>query len=145
MSELDETVLIHDEGLKLKPYADSCGFLSIGVGRLLDARRGGGITRDEALMLLRNDISRVRMSLDSLIPWWKALDEPRQTVLLSMAFQLGVSGLMGFHNTLSAVKDQRWDDAAAGMLSSRWAQQVPDRAHRLAQVMKTGDQTFFTL
>lgn len=41
--------LIRDEGLRLKPYRDTVGKLTIGVGRNLD---DVGITKDEAMHLL---------------------------------------------------------------------------------------------
>jgi lysozyme len=56
-----------------------------------------------------------------------------------MAFNLGVPGLLKFKNTLRAVREGRFEDAAKGMLASKWARQVKGRAVRLAQVMKTGN------
>jgi lysozyme len=55
-----------------------------------------------------------------------------------MSFQLGVDGLLGFKQTLDAVKGGRYDEAAFDMLQSRWAQQTPARAKRLAEQMRTG-------
>lgn len=62
----------------------------------------------------------------------------RYAVLVSMAYQLGVNGLAGFKNTLRAVAESRWSDAAVGMLQSKWAQQTPNRAKRHAEQMRTG-------
>ena len=67
-----------------------------------------------------------------------AADPARLAVLQSMAYQMGVQGLAAFKNTLQAVIERRWNDAAAGMLNSRWARQTPDRAKRHAQQMRTG-------
>ena len=44
------------EGVVLKAYECSQGYTSIGVGRNLDSR---GITEDEAMYLLKNDIESV--------------------------------------------------------------------------------------
>jgi lysozyme len=41
------------EGLRLKPYLCPAGKLTIGIGRNLE---GKGITKQEAVMLLENDI-----------------------------------------------------------------------------------------
>jgi len=65
-------------------------------------------------------------------------DPARMAVLQSMAYQMGVQGLAAFKNTLQAVIERRWNDAAAGMLNSRWARQTPERAQRHAQQMRTG-------
>ena len=127
--------LTRDEGHRLKPYRDSVGKLSIGVGRNLD---DVGISAEEAGILLSHDIDRTVAALDAAIPWWRELDDVRQRVLANMAFNMGVDGLLGFKNTLAAAKDGRYADAAAGMLDSKWAGQVGARATRLANMMRKG-------
>lgn len=76
--------------------------------------------------------------LDRNLSWWKNLDEVRQRVLFDMCFNLGVTKLLAFKNTLEAIRTGRYDDAAAGMLNSLWAKQVKGRATRLANMMRTG-------
>lgn len=127
--------LIRDEGLKLKPYRCPAGKLTIGVGRNLEDT---GITEVEAEMLLAYDIERFGYQLDRVIPWWRALNEVRQRVLLNMAFNMGTAKLMEFTITLANVQAGRWKEAAAGMRSSKWARQVGARAERLAKMMETG-------
>ena len=68
----------------------------------------------------------------------KELDEARRGVLLSMAFQMGTEGLLGFKNTLEMVRTGRYTDAAKGMLNSLWAKQTPQRAKRHSEQMRTG-------
>lgn len=127
--------LTRDEGFRLKPYRDTVGKLSIGVGRNLD---DVGISAEEAGILLSHDIDRTVAALDTAIPWWRGLDDVRQRVIVNMAFNLGIGGLLGFKNTLAAVKEGRYADAAAGMLASKWAGQVGARAVRLASMMQKG-------
>lgn len=134
-----ESQLRRDEGEVLHAYADHLGYLTIGVGRLIDKRKGGGITADESAMLLANDVARVKMQLRSRLPWFDGIDEARQGVLLNMAFQMGVDGLLGFRNTLAMVERGEYSDAAVNMLASKWATQTPERAQRLAKQMRTGD------
>lgn len=128
--------LIRDEAMKLKPYRDSVGKLSIGVGRNLD---DVGISQIEAAQMLDSDIRRTADALDKALPWWRGLDEVRQRVLLNMAFNMGVAGLLGFKHTLADVQAGNYDFAAAGMLASKWAGQVGDRAQRLANMMMKGN------
>ena len=130
--------LEEDEGFRSSAYQDSESFWTIGIGRLIDKRKGGGISKEEALFLLSNDVARTEKELDQKLPWWRGLDDVRQRVIANMSFNLGVPGLLGFKNTLKAVHESRWDDAADGMLSSKWATQVGKRAHRLARMMRTG-------
>lgn len=131
--------LRRDEGEKLFAYKDSLGYLTIGVGRLIDKRKGGGISPEESAYLLSNDIDKKDIDLRSRLPWFHSLNEARQGALLNMAFQLGVDGLMGFHQTLAAMRDEHYADAANHMLQSLWAKQTPERAKRIARQIETGE------
>lgn len=132
-----------DEGTKANAYQDSLGYWTIGVGRLVDGRKpGGGLRQDEIDLMLANDIADRVVALGSALPWFAALDDARQGVLLNMAFQLGTAGLLGFHDTLALVQTGQYTEAARRMLDSKWAQQTPERARRLATQMSTGEWQF---
>jgi lysozyme len=127
--------LVRDEGLRLKPYRDTVGKTTIGVGRNLDDR---GLSTDEVHYLLDNDIREVEEELSARLSFWRNLSEVRQRVLMNMAFNLGIDGLLTFRNTLKAVEEGRYSDAAKGMMQSKWAKQTGARAVRLAQMMLVG-------
>jgi lysozyme len=131
-----------DEGCVLHAYQDSLGYLTIGYGRLIDKKKGGRISQEEAEHLLENDIDRKLAELRDRLPWFDKLDDPRKGVLLNMAFQLGIGGLMNFKNTLAEINEGNYDQAAANMLKSKWAQQTPNRAKRMAEQMRTGQWQF---
>lgn len=128
-----------EEGEVLTEYKDHLGYSTIGVGRLIDKRKGGGITAEESAYLLGNDIQKRMTELERKIPWITSLNDARRGVLLSMAFQMGVDGLLGFKNTLEMVRTGRYEDAAKGMLNSKWAKQTPQRAKRHSEQMRTGN------
>lgn len=130
--------LRRDEGEVLTAYQDHLGFWTLGVGRLIDKRKGGGITPEESAYLLSNDIDKREAELLRRAPWMANLDPVRFGALLNMAFQMGVDGLLGFRNTLAMVRDGDYDGAASNMLHSKWAEQTPDRAKRISDQMKTG-------
>ncbi len=130
-----KTILNRDEGLRLKPYLDTSGKWTIGVGRNLSDI---GISAVEADFLLTNDIQKVQAQLNAALPWWVGLSNNRQMVIASMAFNLGISGLLGFRNMLAAVKAENFHQAAHEMETSKWASQVGDRATRLAKMMEFG-------
>lgn len=132
-----EELIIRDEGIKLHAYEDHLGYLTLGVGRLIDKRKGGGISREEALLLLHNDLKKCRDGVHKELPWSKNLSPIRQAVLISMAFQMGIAGLLGFRNTLAMIQRGDFKAAASGMLNSRWATQTPARAKRLAKQLET--------
>jgi len=128
--------LLRHEGLKLKPYRCPAGKLTIGVGRNLEDR---GITQKEAFVMLENDILRCESELmDELPEVYTGLNETRKSVLLNMCFNLGISGLLGFKNTLAFIGAGDFERAANGMLASKWAKQVGRRAIELSELMRKG-------
>jgi len=133
-----EDQLRRDEGERLSAYQDHLGYWTIGIGRLIDSRRGGGISTDESTMLLRNDIARIRVELLQRLPWFVHLDPVRQGVLMNMTFQMGINGVMAFQDTLAKVQASDYAAAADRMLQSKWATQTPERANRLAKQMRDG-------
>lgn len=128
-----------DEGVVRHAYEDSLGFLTIGVGRLIDVRRGGGLSPMEIDYLLTNDISEKSAQVLEALPWARDLNEPRMAVLINMAFQMGIRGLLGFPGMLGAVRTGDYKAAAEHMLDSKWEQQTSTRAHRLADQMESGE------
>jgi lysozyme len=127
--------LIIDEGLRLKPYKDTKGILTIGVGRNLD---DVGISHDEAMALLDTDIANHAADLDRELPWWSRLDDARQLVLANMAFNLGIQRLLLFKKMLDHLARGEYDAAADEMQASSWAGQVGPRATRLIATMRGG-------
>jgi lysozyme len=130
--------LIRDEGDKPSVYADHLGFQTIGVGFLVDARKGGKLPPAVRDFWLDYLITERRAALNAALPWFKTLDPVRQDALLNMAYQLGVGGLLDFKTTLARIRDQRYDDAANSMMDSLWARQTPARAKRLALQISSG-------
>lgn len=127
--------LIRDEGLRLRAYRDPCGKTTIGVGRNLDDR---GVTEDEAMFLLANDINEVVSEVSAAFPWTSNLNDARFAVLANMAFNMGLGGLLLFDRMLDALRNGDFETAACEMVQSRWACQVGARATRLAEQMRTG-------
>jgi len=123
------------EGFRSKPYKDSLGFLTIGIGRCLDTK---GISQAEGLYLLDDDIGDATRELLGALPWAEQLDDVRRGVLVEMVFQLGLAGVLAFKHMLAAAQQGIWDRASDEMLSSQWAQQTPARAQELAGLMKNG-------
>lgn len=127
-----------EEGEVRYAYPDHLGYLTIGVGRLIDKRKGGGLSSDEIDYLLKNDLDKVSRQVNEKLPWVSKLSSTRQAVLYAMAFQLGINGLLGFKNTLKLIEQGRFNEAATNMLKSKWATQTPARAKRTAELMRKG-------
>lgn len=138
MNVIDQ--LIREEGEVLHAYKDHLGYLTIGVGILIDKRKGGGITKEESRFLLLNRVKGVVEGIRKHLSWFDSIgNEPRKAVLIGMAFQMGLNGLLGFKNTLEMIRVGDYDKAAVGMLNSLWARQTPARAKRMAKQMETGE------
>lgn len=133
------SMLVSDEGIVLHAYKDSLGYLTIGCGRLVDKRLGGGITHVEALYLLSNDVDRTVRDLLTRYPWTERLDPVRQIALVNLCFNLGIEKLSKFVNTMGALERGDWELAATGLKSSLWYRQVqPSRSDRIVHMIRTG-------
>lgn len=129
-SLLRQMLVLH-EGLKLKPYLDTVGKTTIGVGRNISDT---GISITEAMVLLENDIDRVEKEL-SQFPWFNDLSDIRRTAIMDMCFNLGLSRMLQFKNMIAALSSKDYVAASAHMLDSTWAQQVGDRAKQLSTMV----------
>ena len=132
---IDKLLTLH-EGFKNKPYTDTVGKLTIGIGRNLTDR---GLSNEEILYLFQNDLKQHTAELERAFPWVALLDPVRKAVLIDMAFNLGIPKLSKFVTTLGHVKEGRYEKASETMLQSLWASQVGSRAQRLSKMMKTGE------
>jgi lysozyme len=142
-----QNLLIEDEGMELLPYFDCCGKffrkcdcnpqgkLTIGIGRNIEDI---GISENEAIGLLLNDIERVTSLIEKSFPWFEKLSTPRRIVIVCMVFNMGLNGVKEFEKMIRCIESGDFECAAQQMLDSDWASQVKNRAVRLAQIMKTG-------
>lgn len=145
---LDQQIaeLMKDEGLRLLVYDDGTGLpikpgtvvkghATIGFGRALDVH---GISQDEAGALLANDLLVVEKALTQW-PWYTMLDPVRRGVMINLAYNLGVHGLLGFARMIGALQRLDFEGAAHELASSRWVHQVqPSRSSRLIAQLRTG-------
>ena len=132
--------LIRDEGLRLTPYRDSLGFLTIGIGHLIKKGESFGvITKDQAISILEEDIKDAERKLDSIFPGWRKLDDVRQRAFINLSVNLGYR-LADFKRFLHAAKSGDWDKAADSLIQSRWYKQVRLRGPRIVHAIRTGTE-----
>jgi lysozyme len=132
--QLLESQLKRHEGLRLRPYRDTVGKLTIGYGRNL---HDVGISQAEAEHLLQNDIDAVEQMLER-VDGYQSLSPVRQSVIANMCFNLGMTRLQGFRKMWSAIRRADYATAAKEMLLSKWASQVGGRSAELAEMMRSG-------
>ena len=141
-------LLNYEEGFSNKPYYCSAGYPTIGIGQRIGPK-GAPLSnyqftasRQLAAVWLSEELQQKIADMSThanITAAMAACNDARKAILISMAYQMGADGLAKFNNTLKAVADRRWDDAASGMLASAWAKQTPNRAARHAEQMKTGE------
>lgn len=130
-----------DEGYETQPYKDTLGFWTVGVGHLLG--------KDLYKMKLSDRVIRAMLEEDIEVAWADVVrifgelveswTYPRQLALLNLSFNLGGPRLSQFHNTIAAIKEGRWDDAASHLSKSLWAKQVKSRSVRVIHMVRTGE------
>lgn len=137
MANMNDLVnmLVRHEGMKTKPYTDTTGHLTIGVGRNLSSM---GLSHDEIYYILRNDIRRCEEELTNTFRWFDTLDDVRQHAMIDLCFNLGITRLRKFKKAMAAMECDDFDDAAKELLDSRWAEQVKGRATNIANMIRTG-------
>jgi len=129
--------LRRDEGWRESAYEDSLGFLTIGYGFLIDARKGGALPRAIGDAWLEHAAQARWSALLAELPWLETQPEAVQRALANMAYQLGCGGVMRFRKMLAALERGDRQKAADEALDSTWARvQTPNRAQRVAALIR---------
>ena len=118
-----------NEGFRSKPYKCSENVWTIGHGLTW-------ITEEESLSILSGRISELHLKLSEDLDWYDRMPPEIKGVIIEMCYQIGYSGVMKFKNMIANMKDINWKGAADEMLDSLWAKQTPERANRLAEIVR---------
>ena len=113
-----------EEGFRSKPYSDSQGVLTIGYGTNI----AEGITVKEAEWLLRNRLADTEGDLARRWAPYGEMPIGVRAALLNMAYQIGVTGLLEFHDMIAALRRQDWKAARTAARDSDWHRETPERA-----------------
>lgn len=119
-------------------YDDACGkpcksgdnikgLVTIGYGRNV---MGRGLSEEEALYLLQNDIDEVIKELSVDYLWFNSLSDNRKMAMIDLRFNMGANKLMTFKNFLRAMSVSDWNTASNELMDSAYAKQVGSRASR---------------
>lgn len=142
---LDEQ-LKEQEGEVLHLYYDSLNIPTIGIGcNLRDIHVPEHIARQititpvasTELYQMRREVAVLDVARE--LPWSSGMDPVRRCVLINMAFNMGIGGVVRKNpKMLQCCQLGRYDYAAHEMLDGNWKHQVGDRAYVLAKQMETG-------
>ena len=142
------------EGRRVDPYKDTVNKWTVGYGRNLE---DNPLTTEEVLELfartrfktaedaevffenlLVRDIRVHTEELERNLAMFPVLEDSVQTVLIDMAFNLGVPGLLSFRGMLHAIDNDDKMEAAVELLDSRYSEQVKTRAIDNARLLSGG-------
>lgn len=121
------------EGFRSNKYLDLKGIESIAYGFNIQA----GISEYAGAALL---VAQTQERADALAGFWwaKGLDDARMSVVIEVAFNGGVAGLLHFPKMLAAIGAKNWQAAHDELLDSDSARELPERYKALAQILLTG-------
>jgi len=159
---LEDQLILH-EGLRLEVYKCPAGYWTVGVGRNLEGKpltkgeqeyilgcsglepeqviailKERGISKDEALFLLANDIEDAVKDLSNF-DWFEDLDPVRKKVVIDMRYNLGPTRFRQFKRMIAALARGDYKQAAAEMVDSKWYHEVGNRSKRLVRMMESGE------
>lgn len=146
MSKIFE-ILKYEEGYRAKPYIDTEGFPTIGIGFLIGPKGAKlsnytfTISERVSEAWLHDYVSDMTVKMGGFGVIKSAIaqcNDARKDIIMSMAYQMGVQGLATFTTTLGMIAQGQFTYAADNMLKSKWAGQTPARAKRHAQVIRDG-------
>lgn len=136
--------LIADEGCKYTVYEDHLGLETLGIGHLITQQDpefgqpvGTPVSEQRVHQAFNLDILVTVEDCRRLYPEWDTLPEEVQRIVANMMFNLGYPRLSKFVGMWKAVRSGEWQKAADEMVDSKWYYQVPNRAERLVQRMRS--------
>ena len=118
-----------NEGFRSKPYQCSEDVWTIGHGLTW-------LTEEESLNILSGRVSKLHLKLSDDLDYYDDLPPEVQGVVIECCFQMGVKGWSMFKKAIKNMQDKNWKGAADEMLDSLWAKQTPERANRLADIVR---------
>lgn len=137
-------LLEYEEGYREKPYLCSEGYPTIGIGKRI-GRKGDNVKRFDftcpksvAYAWLDEELKSISAELNKHL-WFTNLSDDRRCIVVSMAYQMGLSGLFKFKNMIKHLSNENYERAAKEALNSRWAKQTPQRANRHTEVLKNNN------
>lgn len=151
MSNFAELIIKVEESFRAKGYHCSEGWLTIGYGQKLSNVKYAPITsqvvtKEEAIIFVRDKITEITNQLRSRFPLaWGKCNEQRQAILISMAYQVGVVGLVAFQKMWACLDRGDFEGASKEMVNSKWYLQTKNRALRHSQQMRTGTMHVYYL
>lgn len=134
--------IAQEEGFRSKPYLCSEGYPTVGYGQKIGPKGADlslyqiNIPEPVAKAWLKHNVDQIAPAATAICG---PLDGVRKAAVVSMIYQMGEAGFLGFRNCIAGIKVGDWQRAHDEALDSRWAKQTPERAKRTALMLLTGE------
>ncbi len=136
-----------EEGFVPKPYKDTKGIQTTGYGFNLEDSvmrslipkeylTGGVMPEKVANEVFGKRYGMAAKDAGSYLPGLEEHPAQVQEVLIDMAYNMGLPGLMSFKNTKKMLQNRDYAGASKGVLQSKYAKDVPNRAKRNSELLK---------
>jgi lysozyme len=91
-----------------------------------------------ATTLLLEQLQEIAIALNQYT-WYRGCDPVRQSVLIDLAFNDGINGLLHFVHMIAAISRADWQNARAELLNSKAASENLSRYQSLAKLLLEGE------
>ena len=105
----------------------------ISIEQMIDYWKKNPLSEEDGVYLLKQDLEIARQDCVIIFgKFWDDIPDEKKVPLVDMAFNLGLSRLMGFRKMIAAVKESNWEEAGKQIRNSRAYEQDKNRYKRLA-------------
>ncbi len=127
------------EGKKNKPYIDSRGYSTVGIGHKFEKGESKKSTYSDVEIdnLFKKDLAEAISSTKKVFPNFDTLPKEVKIKLVSLTFNLGEGGIKEFKKFRSAISNRNWDVAGDELMDSKWYNQVKNRGKDYVQFFKS--------
>lgn len=135
-----------NEGFRANIYQCTAGVDTIGYGfnvKYLEedelALNNGVVepmSREVADKILELKLEKLKKEVYRAFPWVKNKSKGVQDALIEMAYQLGITKMKGFSQTLRYIEVEDHGSAVRNLRNSRWAQQTPRRVENIIRSLQ---------
>lgn len=138
-------MIINHEGIRYKPYKDSLGLWTVGVGHLI----GDGKTlppeydrtfsHEEVMKMFDKDYEHHKAAAER-IPGFDNMNEKGEAALIDLTFNMGPAWYKKWPNFTKSLEQGDTEAAAKNLESSKWYTQVGRRAPTIVSLIRTGGE-----
>lgn len=95
------------------------------------------LTKDEAAMLLANDVHRIEEQIKTIVPW-ESLCKPRQAACVNFAMIFGINKFLRIERELELLKNGYYEKLVRMILNLNVSDKHASRVNIMAEQMLTG-------